>query len=109
MKISFSLLLAVIFEVIATTALKSSEQFTRFWPSVVVVVGYGAAIYLMTIALRTMPVGVVYAIWSGLGIVLVSLLSYFFYRQALDWPAIIGIGMIVGGVLTIHLFSKAVA
>lgn len=109
MKISSFLLIAIIFEVIATTALKSSEEFTRFWPSLVVTVGYGAAIYFMALALRTMPVGVVYAIWSGLGIVLVSILSYFYHKQSLDWPAIVGIMLIVSGVVVIHLFSKTVA
>jgi small multidrug resistance pump len=107
MKISLYLFAAIFFEVIATTALKSSEEFSRFWPSVVVFFGYGIAIYLMTLSLRTMPIGVVYALWSGLGIVLVSILSYFYHKQTLDWPAIIGIGLIVSGVLVIHLYSKA--
>ncbi|MCB5184730.1 QacE family quaternary ammonium compound efflux SMR transporter [Methylobacillus gramineus] len=95
-------------EVMATTALKASNEFTRFWPSVLVVLGYGAAFYFMTISLRVFPLGIMYAIWSGLGIVLVSLLAWVFYRQSLDWAAIGGIALIIAGVLVINLFSHSV-
>ncbi|MCB5187048.1 QacE family quaternary ammonium compound efflux SMR transporter [Methylobacillus caricis] len=95
-------------EVVATTALKASNEFTRFWPSVLVVLGYGTAFYFMTISLRVFPIGIMYAIWSGLGIVLVSLLAWLFYRQALDWAAIAGIALIIAGVLVINLFSHSI-
>ena len=90
------------------SALKASEQFTRQVPSLVVIFGYGAAFYFLTHALKTIPLGVTYAIWSGLGIVLVTLAGIFLYKQTPDLPAIVGMGMIVGGVVVIHLFSKTV-
>ncbi len=103
------LAIAIIAEVAATSALKASEEFTKLYPSIIVVVGYCVAFYFMTLVLRVMPVGVTYAIWSGLGIVLVSLLGFVFYKQTLDIPAIIGIGLIVLGVIVINVFSKAVS
>ena len=102
----FYLALAIISEVIGTSALKASEEFTRLVPSIIVVVGYSSAFYFMTFALRTIPLGVTYAIWSGLGIVLVTIAGIFLYKQIPDTPAIIGMGMIVAGVIVIHLFSK---
>lgn len=103
------LFFAIVSEVIATSALKASNGFQRFWPSVIVVIGYAAAFYLLSLTLRVIPVGVVYAVWSGAGIVLVSLIARFVYGQRLDAPALLGIGLILAGVLVIHLFSKASA
>jgi small multidrug resistance pump len=100
------LAIAIIAEVIATSALKASNEFTRLVPSVVVVVGYGVAFYFMTLVIRTIPLGITYAVWSGLGIVLISAVGFFYYRQSLDLPAIIGMGLIVSGVVVIHVFSN---
>ncbi len=83
------LLLAVMAETIGTTALQASQQFTRFWPSVLVILGYGVAFYLLGLTLKSMPVGIVYAIWSGLGIVLIALIGFVVFGQKLDWPAIL--------------------
>jgi small multidrug resistance pump len=101
------LLLAIAAEVVATSALKASESFTRIGPSVIVVLGYGAAFYLLSLTFRTLPVGVVYAIWSGVGIVLISLVGWIAFRQNLDAPAVIGIALIVAGVVVINLLSKS--
>ena len=101
------LVIAIIAEVIATTALKAAEGFTRLLPSVVVVVGYGVSFYFLSLTLRTIPVGVVYAIWSGVGIVLISLLGWIVYKQSLDTPAVIGMSLIVAGVVVLNVFSKA--
>lgn len=98
--------LAVVAEVIATSSLKASAEFTKFWPSVIVVVGYAIAFYLLTLTLRSIPVGVAYAVWSGLGIVLVSLVGWWLYNQTLDFASLIGMGLIIAGVLVINLFSK---
>lgn len=103
----FFLLIAVIAETIGTTALQASHQFTRLWPSLIVVIGYGLAFYFMAITLRYMPVGIVYAMWSGLGIVLIALIGYLVFGQHLDLPAVLGLGMIISGILIIHLFSKS--
>ncbi|MDX9833861.1 MAG: SMR family transporter [Desulfobulbus sp.] len=100
------LAIAIIAEVTATTALKASEEFTRITPSVVVILGYGVAFYFMTLVLRDIPIGITYAIWSGLGIVLVTIIGFFFYKQTLDIPAIIGISLIVSGVIVINVFSN---
>ncbi|WP_171234246.1 multidrug efflux SMR transporter [Ruegeria sp. HKCCA6837] len=100
------LLLAVMAETIGTTALQASQQFTRVWPSVLVILGYGVAFYLLGLTLKSMPVGIVYAIWSGLGIVLIALIGFVVFGQKLDWPAILGLTMILAGILIIHLFSK---
>jgi small multidrug resistance pump len=102
------LALAIIAEVAATSALKASEEFTRLWPSLVVIAGYGIAFYLMTLVLRSIPVGITYALWSGLGIVLIVLASMVLYKQVPDFPAVIGMGLIVAGVIIINVFSKTV-
>nr|WP_213396067.1 SMR family transporter [Yoonia sp.] len=99
------LIFAIIAETIGTTALQASHQFTRFWPSVLVVIAYGLSFYLLAQTLRVMPVGVVYAMWSGLGIVMIAAIGYLVFGQRLDLPAVIGIGMILCGILVIHLFS----
>lgn len=102
------LAIAIVAEVAATTALKASEQFTRPIPSLIVVVGYGTAFYLLALVLRTIPVGVTYAIWSGLGIVLVAVAGAIIYKQVPDIPAVIGMGLIIAGVVVLNLFSKNV-
>lgn len=99
------LFFAVLAETIGTTALQASQQFSRFWPSVTVVVAYGIAFYLLGLALRFMPVGVAYAIWSGLGIVLIAGIGFVAFGQKLDLPAVLGLAMIISGILIIHLFS----
>lgn len=96
-------------EVIATTALKASQGFSRFGPSLLVVVGYIIAFWGLSQVVKSIPLGVAYAIWSGMGIVLVSLAAYWLYQQALDWAALLGMAMIVGGVLVINLFSDTSA
>lgn len=101
-----TLAVAIVAEVIATTALKSSEGFSRFVPSAIVVLGYGVAFYCLSLTLKTIPTGVAYAIWSGVGIVLISLLGWWIHKQALDWPAVIGMGLIVAGVMVLNVFSK---
>jgi small multidrug resistance pump len=103
------LTMAIVAEVIATTMLKASEGFTRLWPSLVVVVGYGVAFWGLSMVVKTMPLGIVYAIWSGMGIVLVSIAAVFVYQQKLDWPAVLGMGLIISGVLVINLLSKTAA
>lgn len=103
------LALAIVAEVVGTTALKASEGFTRLWPSVTVVVGYGLAFYLLALVLRTIPVGIAYAIWAGLGIVLVTVAGVLLYGEKPDLPALLGIAMIIGGVAVIQLFSAVSA
>ncbi len=101
------LTMAIVAEVIATTMLKASEGFTRLWPSLLVVLGYGVAFWGLSMVVKSMPLGIVYAIWSGMGIVLVSVAAVFVYQQKLDWPAIVGMGLIIAGVLVINILSKA--
>ena len=99
------LTIAVVFEVIATSALKASEGFTRLSPSVAVIVGYSISFYMLSLCLRQIPLGVTYAIWSGLGIVLTAIVGWIAFKEVLDAPAIAGIGLILAGVLIIRLFS----
>ncbi len=101
------LIIAVAAETIGTTALQASQQFSKALPSLVVVVAYGFSFYMMGLTLKFMPVGIVYAIWSGLGIVFISAIGYVVFQQKLDFPAVLGMGLIVIGILIIHLFSKA--
>ncbi|MET0093058.1 MAG: SMR family transporter [Sedimenticola sp.] len=103
------LAIAIVAEVGATSALKASEEFTRLVPTVIVIVGYSVAFYLLTLVFRSIPVGVTYAIWSGLGIVLVALISMFLFNQVPDLPAVIGMGLIVSGVIVINIFSKTIS
>lgn len=103
------LLIAIVAEVIATSALKASAEFTRLIPSVVVVTGYLTAFYFLSLTLRTLPVAIVYAMWSGIGIALIALVGWLFLKQSLDAAALIGIGLIVSGVLVLNVFSKTVA
>ena len=99
--------IAIIAEVIATTALKASDQFSRLIPSAITVAGYGLAFWCLSHSMRTVPVGIGYAIWSGVGIVLITLLAWILFKQTLDLPALLGMGLILAGVLVINLFSKA--
>jgi len=101
----FHLILAVFAETIGTTALQASHQFTRPGPSIVVVIAYAVSFYLLSLALSVMPVGLVYAIWSGIGIIFIALIGLVVFGQRLDLPAILGLGMIVAGILVIHLYS----
>ncbi|WP_308342329.1 DMT family transporter [Roseobacter insulae] len=101
------LVFAIITETIGTTALQASAQFSRFWPSVLVVVAYGISFYLLALALRLMPVGIVYAIWSGLGIVLIAVIGFVVFGQRLDTPALLGLALIILGIVIIHLFSSS--
>ena len=103
------LAIAIVAEVIATSALKASDGFSRLAPSIVVVVGYAIAFSCLSLTLRTIPVGVAYAIWSRVGIVLIALVGYFSFNQALDAPALIGMALILAGVLVINLFSQSAA
>ena len=103
------LAVAIVSEVIATSCLKAAEGFTRLWPSVVAVVGYVLAFYFLSLTLRTIPVGVAYAIWSGVGVVLIALSGWLFLGQSLDLPAMIGLALIVAGVAVINVFSQSVS
>lgn len=103
------LVIAIVGEVIATSFLRASAGFTQLVPSIVVVVGYCVTFYFFSLALQTIPVGIGYAIWSGVGIILVSIIAYFAHGQTLDLPALIGIGLILAGVLVINLFSQSSA
>ncbi|RBP11353.1 small multidrug resistance pump [Roseiarcus fermentans] len=104
---SAALGIAIVLEVTGTTALQLSQQFTKLAPSLVMGVCYIGSLYFMSLALRTIPIGITYAIWSGLGIVLITAIGYVKFRQALDTPALIGVGLIVAGVVVANL-SKSV-
>ena len=101
--------IAIIAEVVATNALKASEEFTRLVPSIIVLAGYGAAFYFLSLVLRVIPVGIAYAIWAGMGIVLVAIVAAIIFKQIPDWPAIIGMILIISGVVVINVFSKTVS
>jgi small multidrug resistance pump len=100
------LAIAILAEVVATSALKAAEGFSRLGPSLVVAAGYAIAFYFLSLTLRTIPVGVAYAIWSGVGILLIAAAGWFLYGQALDLPAVVGLALIVAGVLVVNLFSE---
>ena len=100
------LLVAVVFETVGTSALKSSEGFTRLWPSVTVAASYGVSFYFLSLTLKTIPVGVAYAMWSALGIFFITLIGWVVFKQRLDAPALIGLALIVAGVAVIQLFSR---
>lgn len=102
------LLLAIFLELIGTSALKASDGFQKIWSSLLVLVSYVSSFYFLSLSIRVLPLGVSYAIWSGVGVVAISLIGWIFYKQNLDFAAMLGIGLIVIGVLTIHLFSKSV-
>ncbi|WP_297772377.1 SMR family transporter [uncultured Roseovarius sp.] len=101
------LFLAILAETAGTTALQASQQFTRPLPSIIVVVAYALSFYLLALTLKTMPVGIVYAIWSGLGIVFIAAIGYVIFGQKLDLPAVLGTGMILAGIVVIQLFSRS--
>lgn len=100
------LTIAIISEVVATNALKASEEFSRTGPSILVIIGYSLAFYFLSLVLKTIPVGVAYAIWSGMGIVLVAIVAAIVFKQTPDLPAILGMAMILAGVIVINVFSK---
>jgi small multidrug resistance pump len=102
-----ALLIAILSEVAATSALKASDGFTNLVPSIIVVIGYGLAFYFLSLALRTIPMGVAYGIWSAIGIVLISLAGWIVYDQKLDAAAMAGLGLIIAGVLVVHLLSDS--
>ncbi|MFV0626336.1 MAG: DMT family transporter [Alphaproteobacteria bacterium] len=104
-----SLILAIIFETIATSFLKQSEQFTKLVPSIITITGYILSFYFLSITVKTIPIGIVYAIWSGVGIFFIAMIGLFVFKQTLDAPACIGLAFIVSGVLIINLFSKTVS
>ena len=97
---------AVLAETIGTSALQASQQFTKLWPSLLVIVAYAISFYLLSLTLRYMPVGVMYALWSGLGILLIAIIGWLVFGQKLDLAAIIGMALIVGGIVIIQVFSK---
>ena len=103
------LAIAIVAEVIATTALRATDGFTRVAPSLIVVVGYGVSFYFLSLTFRAIPMGVTYAIWSGVGIILISLAGFVIYNQILDAAALIGMGLIVAGVVVMQLFSKTLS
>jgi small multidrug resistance pump len=109
MKIALIFFFAVFTEVVATTALKMSEGFSKLIPSIVVVVGYGLSFYLLSISLKVMPIGVAYALWSGIGIILTVIAGIILWREPLDWARGIGTLLIILGILIINLFSKVPA
>ncbi|WP_459187946.1 DMT family transporter [Parabacteroides sp. APC149_11_2_Y6] len=109
MKQYLFLLLAIVAETVATSFLKESQQFTRLTPSIITVLGYIAAFFCLSLVMKTIPVGIAYAIWSGVGIILISLIGLFFFKQHLDLPAIIGLAFIIIGVVVINVFSKTVS
>ncbi len=109
MKKWFLLFMAIVAEVIATSMLKSTEGFTRLWPSVIVAIGYETAFILLSLSMRTMPIGIVYSVWTGVGVSLVTLVAWLFLGQTLDAAGLAGVALIVLGVLVINFFSKSVA
>ena len=109
MKTGAILFFAVLSEVIATTSLKFSEGFTKIIPSIVVVVGYGLSFYLLSLTLKVMPIGIAYAFWSGIGIILTVVLGRVIWNESLDWARVTGIVLIIVGILIINLFSKTSA
>jgi small multidrug resistance pump len=100
--------IAIVAEVIATSTLKSCEGFTRLIPSVITVIGYGVAFWFLALTLRTMSTGIAYALWSAVGIVLISAIGWVWFKQSLDTPAIVGLGLIIAGVVVVNVFSSSV-
>lgn len=109
MKTYFILLLAIVLETVATSFLKQSDQFTRLLPSVLTILGYAGSFYCLSMVLKNIPVGIAYAIWSGMGIVLISAIGWIIFKQHLDLPAILGLSLIIAGVLVINIFSSSVS
>lgn len=109
MKTFIILFFAILSEVTGTTALKFSEGFTKPIPSVIVAMGYGASFYLLSIALKSMPIGVAYAIWSGVGLVITVIAGMIIWKETLDWARVLGIVLILAGIILINVFSKTAA
>lgn len=109
MKQFIFLFLAIMLEVVGTSGLKASAQFTKLVPSVITVIAYVCAFYFLGLTLKTLPVGIAYAIWSGVGVVLISLIGLLFFKQSLDLSAVVGLGLIIAGVIIINIFSKSVS
>ena len=101
--------LAIVAEVAATSALKASDGFSRLLPSLVTIAGYAIAFWFLSLTLRVLPTGIVYALWSGIGIVLISAVAWIWFKQALDGPALLGMGLIIAGVVVINVFSRSVS
>ncbi len=101
------LVIAIVFEVLGTSAMQAAQHFTRLVPTLIMVVCYAIAFYFLSYTLKAIPVGIAYAVWSGLGIVLISLVGYFGFGQKLDFPAILGLGLIIAGVVVLNVFSKS--
>ncbi|KAA8732439.1 QacE family quaternary ammonium compound efflux SMR transporter [Acinetobacter qingfengensis] len=101
------LVIAIIAEVIATSALKASNGFSILIPSLVTIIGYSIALFCLSLTLKTIPVGIAYAIWSGAGIILISTIGWIFFKQHLDLPAFIGLGLMITGIIVINVFSKS--
>lgn len=100
---------AIVAEVCATSFMKLSDGFTKTVPSTITIVGYGVAFYFLSLTLKTIPTGIAYAIWSGVGIILIAAVGWFFQGQKLDFPALMGMGLIIAGVAVMNLFSKSVS
>lgn len=109
MKTYFFLALAIVLETVATSFMKESEQFSKLLPSAITVIGYAGAFYCLSLVLKNIPVGIAYAIWSGMGIVLISIIGWTVFKQHLDLPAISGLLLIIAGVLVINIFSNSVS
>lgn len=103
------LLLAIVFEIFGTTMLVKTEQFSRLWPSLLVMLCYSLSFYFLSLSLKLIPVGIAYALWSAVGIVSIAVIGYVVFKQSLDAPAMIGMGLIIAGVIVIHVFSDSVA
>ena len=108
MKIWLYLLAAIIAEVVGTSALRASDGLSKLWPSLLMIVAYGVSFFFLSLTLRTIPIGIAYAVWSGVGMVMITLVGWLYLEQGLDAPAIMGISLIVSGVVVLYLFSKTV-
>lgn len=109
MKSWIYLLIAIVAEIIGTSGLKASDGFTKLWPSLLTIVAYGTTFFFLSLTLRTIPVGIAYAIWGGVGIVLITMVGWLYFGQHLDVPAILGMSLIVSGVVILNVFSKTVS
>ena len=103
------MIIAIVGEMIATSSLKESGGFTKLVPSIVAVIGYGVTFYFLSLALKQIPIGVAYAVWAGIGILLIALVGYFRFHQRLDTPAIIGMSLIICGIVIMQVFSKTLS
>lgn len=108
MKSWIYLLVAIVAEMVGTSGLKASDSFSKLWPSLLTIVAYGASFFFLSLTLRTIPVGIAYAVWGGVGIVLITLVGWLYFGQRLDAPAIMGMLLIVSGVVVLNVFSKTI-